>query len=920
MKKFKINYLLAVSILCFFIITGCSSSGGSTVGGIGTSPQVTYTINANGATNVPVNTKAGAFFTTEMDPGTINTSTFILKQGATPVAGEVTYNGLGAVFTPLNNLTPYTTYTATITSQARDLAGNSLAKDYVWSWTTGAVLDTTLPKVIHTVNADGATNVFINTKIIATFSKVMDPSTITAANFTFMQGSTPVPGKVTYLGLSLIFTPTNLLAANTRYTATITTGVKDLAGNALPSSFVWSWTTGSRLNTATPQILFTTPNITPVTAKTVSLVTPNISLGVLTASATFSEPMDPLTITTLTFSLNQGTTPVPGTVIYNPLSLTASFIPTNNLAPNTTYTATVTTGVRNIAGTPLASSTVWSFTTSPVVGQVPVNLGTAANFAILAGSTITNTGNTTITGDVGLSPGTAVTGFPPGVLNGTFHLADPIAATAKLDLTAAFNDAAGRTGVLTVPTELGGTTLPPGVYNSAAGTFGITGTLTLDAQGNPDAVFIFQAASTLITASNSSVVLINGAQAKNVFWQVGSSATLGTFSIFKGNILAQASITVTTGATIEGRALTQTAAVTLDTNSISIVTLISPAIPAPPPVLLPAVNLGTAANFAILAGSTITNTGASIINGDIGLSPGTAVTGFPPGVLNGVFHLADPTAATAKLDLTAAFNDAAGRTGAITIPTELGGTTLPPGVYNSAAGTFGITGTLTLDGQNNPNAVFIFQAASTLITASSSKVVLINGAQANNIFWQVGSSATLGTFSIFKGNILAQASITVTTGTVIDGRALAQTAAVTLDTDTFNATVPVASVPPATPGTVTGTNAADVTPVSTAGGIITVVNNGGHVSATITGPGAINITNNGAAVTVTENGAGTFNILNNGQVLTATNTGNGVITINSTCTGAVTVTNTGNGNITVNATGTTPITLIYTDGFDHTYP
>jgi hypothetical protein len=772
--------------------------------------------------------------------------------------------------------------------------------------------------VIHTVNPDGATNAFLNTKIVATFNKVMDPSTITAANFSFMQGTTPVPGRVTYLGLSLIFTPTTLLLANTQYSATITSGVKDLAGNPLPANYVWSWKTGSLLDTSIPQVLYTTPNTTRSSAKAVSSVLPSISLGALSTSATFSEAMDPLTITTLTFLVTQGTTPVPGTVIYNPQSLTASFTPANNLAPNTTYSATITTGVRNLAGTALPSSLTWSFTTSAVVGQVPVNLGSAANFAILAGSTITNTGNSTVTGDVGLSPGTAVTGFPPGVLNGAFHLADSTAATAKLDLTAAFNDAAGRTGVLTVPTELGGTTLPPGIYNSASGTFGITGTLILDAQGNPDAVFIFQAASTLITASNSSVVLSNGAQAKNVFWQVGSSATLGTGTTFRGTIMAQASITITTGATIEGRALTQTAAVTLDSNAISNVSLV-PVTPATPPaVTVPAPNLGTAANFAILAGSTITNTGASNVTGNVGLSPGTAVTGFPPGVLNGAFNLADASAATAKLDLATAFNDAAGRAGAVTIATELGGRTLLPGIYASAAGTFGITGTLTLDGQNNPNAVFIFQAASTLVTAGSSTVVLVNGAQSNNIFWAVGSSATLGTYSIFKGNILAQASITATTGATLEGRALAQSAAVTLDTNTFNAAVAV--VLPVAPITVTGSHAADVTPTITGGGTINVQNNGGHVAATVTGAGAINITNNGAAVTVTEVGAGTFNILNNGQVLTATNTGNGVITINSTCTGAVTINNTGNGNITVNATGSAAITLAYTDGLNHSYP
>lgn len=200
----------------------------------------------------------------------------------------------------------------------------------------------------------------------------------------------------------------------------------------------------------------------------------------------------------------------------------------------------------------------------------PVPLGTAANFAVLAGSTVTNTGPTTISGDVGLSPGTAVTGFPPGqVVNGTIHAADSAALQAQADLTAAYKDAAARTVTATVPTELGGTTLTAGVYNSAAGTFGITGTLTLDAQRDPDAVFIFQAASTVITASASNVNLVNGAQASNVFWVVGSSATLGTNSTLQGSILALTSITVTTGTVLNGRALARNGAVTLDSNTIT---------------------------------------------------------------------------------------------------------------------------------------------------------------------------------------------------------------------------------------------------------------------------------------------------------------------------------------------------------------
>jgi hypothetical protein len=205
--------------------------------------------------------------------------------------------------------------------------------------------------------------------------------------------------------------------------------------------------------------------------------------------------------------------------------------------------------------------------TATATATVP--LGGAAKFAVLAAATVTNTGPTTIKGDLGLSPGTSVTGFPPGQVKGTVYTADSVAAKAQADLATAYNDAAGRPATATIPVELGGTTETPGVYVSPAGTFGITGTVTLDAQGNPNAVFIFKAASTLITASASAVKLVNGAKAANVFWQVGSSATLGTYSTFRGNIMALASITVTTGVTMHGRALALTAAVTLDTDTIT---------------------------------------------------------------------------------------------------------------------------------------------------------------------------------------------------------------------------------------------------------------------------------------------------------------------------------------------------------------
>lgn len=202
-----------------------------------------------------------------------------------------------------------------------------------------------------------------------------------------------------------------------------------------------------------------------------------------------------------------------------------------------------------------------------------VDLASASSFAVLAGSGITVAGavnSTTITGDIGTFPTTSITGFGNVVLNGVNHAGDGVTQGAKTDLVTAYN-AASQTVVFDVPTELGGGLAKlPGVYaNSAAGTFGITGTLTLDAGGDPNAVWLFLASSTLITASSSSVVFLNGiGDSCNVFWQIGSSATLGTDSSFVGTIMALTSITATTGATVDGRLLARNGAVTLDNNTI----------------------------------------------------------------------------------------------------------------------------------------------------------------------------------------------------------------------------------------------------------------------------------------------------------------------------------------------------------------
>jgi len=219
-------------------------------------------------------------------------------------------------------------------------------------------------------------------------------------------------------------------------------------------------------------------------------------------------------------------------------------------------------------------------------GQAPVQLGSAGNFSVLAGSTVTSTGGTTVAGDLGVWAGTAVTGFAgippggPGTVSGTIHAGDAVAQTAQGDLTTAYNDAAGRTlaPVDVANADLGGRTLAPGLYKSS-GTLAITGNLTLDAQGDPNAVFIFQIASSLNTAAGSQVILSGGASVANIYWQVGSSATLGTTTIFKGTILADQSISLATGATLDGRALTRIGAVTLDANTITISnTVIAPVI------------------------------------------------------------------------------------------------------------------------------------------------------------------------------------------------------------------------------------------------------------------------------------------------------------------------------------------------------
>lgn len=276
-----------------------------------------------------------------------------------------------------------------------------------------------------------------------------------------------------------------------------------------------------------------------------------------------------------------------------------------------------------------------------------------------------------------------------------------------------------------------------------------------------------------------------------------------------------------------------------------------------------AVGLGTATSYSVLAGSAVTNTGPSTLQGDLGVSPGTAITGFPPGIAVGATHAADAVSLQAQSDVVTAYNVAAGQPLTTSVSGDLVGLTLIEGVYKSTS-SLALSGQLTLDGQGNPNSVFVFQVASTLITSSASNIILTNGALACNVFWQVGSSATLGTASNFKGTVLALTSITAETNAMVEGRLLARNGQVSLDTNVITSPacvptsttpppttdMPTATVPPTGTATDTGTPTETTSESATATGTATGSATATQTSTTTEGPTATATT--GASGTATD--------------------------------------------------------------------
>jgi hypothetical protein len=666
-----------------------------------TPPYVTATVHANGAKNVPINTKIGATFNEAMNPTTITNLTFkVTKTFGVPVTGTVTYSGVNAVFTPAANLPANTLLTATITTAAKDVAGNAMAANFVWSFTTLATADTTPPTVIATIPVNGAKNVSVNTKFGATFSEGMTPLTITNLTFLVTGPAGAVSGTVAYAGVNAVFTPDSALLGNTLYTGTITTGAKDLAGNPMAANFTWNFTTIAAADTIAPTVISTDPvnnttgiaidkeiaalfsedmdsvTLTNVTF-TVSGASGTVSYDALTKTAKF-KPIAPLTTNTTytatittgaedvagnglalpyvwqfstvaaptvistdpasgainvlvgakvkaTFSgvMNAGTIDnttftiagVPGAVTYDALTRTATFQPTAELTESTLFTATIATGVKDLAGNPLAAPYTWTFTTGkkPIV----VVLGAIEPFGSFGGTAgMTNQGTFTIVnGDIGTTGvSTKITGFHDsngdvytetplniGAVTGSIYTDAPppggagvggnattkaIADAGALATQNAYNSimpAALPGGIALGTDQLGGLTLAPGIYQAEGGSYQITGSdLTLDAQGDTNAVWVFQMASSLTVGGPGAprtVNLINGAKAKNVFWQVGSSATINGAGggTMEGTIIAYAGVTFSTAGNValtrlNGRALSLTAAVTLVNTIITLPT------------------------------------------------------------------------------------------------------------------------------------------------------------------------------------------------------------------------------------------------------------------------------------------------------------------------------------------------------------
>ena len=637
------------------------------------------------------------------------------------------------------------------------------------------------PVVVSTIPADKAVAVPLSQVVSATFNEKMEPAAFTQETFTLsgtttiagIKAAAVVTGAITFSDMTAFFTPATPLAPNTTYIGTIKAGVKDLMGNALQVDHVWSFST----------------DVEPaVTADPINNAVDVLLDKVIVA--TFSVPMDTLTLKApaTTVSVKQGTTIVPGK--YSFTTTTATFTPTVALSPFTVYTLTITTAAKNALGTPLATDYAWSFTTIPqiTVSALPVLGGTVAG-----GGTFAQGSSVTVTAVPNL--GYSFTNWTEGVTVVSTNASYPLNMAGNKTLVANF--ATGTSTFTLNTTAVNGTVvkLPnTATYNSGA-TVQLTATPATgfvftswsgDATGKASPLTVTMNANKNITANFTAIVA--GTFTLNVTAVNGTVVKNPNLISYANGATVQLTATPATGfefTSWSGDASGSASPITVTMNGNKNVTANFTAAVHAGPLNI---DLGSAGDFAVLGGSGVSNTGVTTrIIGDVGSFPTATIDGLLAGNVNGTLYMtADPIVGQAKIDLTTAYNDGQARSlDAISLAGQLGGLTLVPGLYVNSS-TSGISGTgsnaiLTLDAGGDANAVWIFKVGSTFVTDAGTSIVLAGGAQAKNIYWSVGTSATLGTNSIFYGNILADQAITLTTGATLYGRALTRVAAVTID-------------------------------------------------------------------------------------------------------------------------------------------
>lgn len=438
---------------------------------------------------------------------------------------------------------------------------------------TGVQLDATPPTVSATIPADLSAGASLNAALIVVFSEEMDMSTLVDGCVLLTGGAgEPLLGTITPTVSAVVFDPDADLLPDTEYTGAVLTTVTDLAGNNMSEVYTWTFSTGALIDVDPPRVTSTIP------ADWANDVDTDVTL-----SATFSEQMDPATISTDTFALTgPGGVGLGGVVTFDEGTHTASFDPDANLVFGTTYAGRISAAASDLAGNSMVEDYVWIFSTGALPRDLePVDLRSLASFVAVAGAGLTTSnvlGTTTLNGDVGLSPsGTCLGDGEPctdtnPVITYELYANDSsgVAAQAKVDLDLALTDAMGRPPGASVH-DLSGETFGPGVYTSNSSLVLHAGeTVTLDGGGDANAVWIFQVPSAMTIDNDAAVLLVNGANAENVFWAIGTSSSLGSNVSFQGTILAQASNSVEANSAVVGRVFASTGAVTLLSDNIAL--------------------------------------------------------------------------------------------------------------------------------------------------------------------------------------------------------------------------------------------------------------------------------------------------------------------------------------------------------------